>query len=153
MPKRPPVHNPFPRLPGVRVHNPSKARKVTTFDPMAARGIAHAPTPLEAKKKANPTGRDADPRRAIPLNSTRWRKLRARILAEEPLCRMCSEPATDVDHISGDPSDNRRVNLQGLCHACHSHKTARERAGKPVVIGCDADGWPMDPRHPWNAKA
>lgn len=82
-----------------------------------------------SKRRANPTGRDADPRRTIPLNSAAWRKLRARVLAEHPLCLRCSDVATDVDHVSGDPSDNSRENLQPLCHACHSSKTARERAG------------------------
>ncbi len=57
--------------------------------------------------------------------------------------------ATDVDHISGDPSDNSRENLQGLCHECHSSKTARERNGKPRVMGCDVNGMPLDPNHPW----
>ncbi len=103
------------------------------------------------KRRANPTGRDADPRRTIPLNSAAWRRLRARVLAEQPLCLMCNDVATDVDHVSGDPSDNSRENLQPLCHACHSHKTARERTGNAVVIrGCNADGWPIDPSHPWN---
>jgi hypothetical protein len=60
---------------------------------------------------ANPTGRDADPRRTLPLTSARWRKLRARVLAEEPLCRYCNAIATDVDHVSGDPGDNSRGNL------------------------------------------
>lgn len=103
------------------------------------------------KGRANPTGRDADPRRTIPLNSAAWRRLRARVLAEQPLCLMCSDVATDVDHVSGDPSDNSRKNLQPLCHACHSRKTARERTGNAAVIrGCNADGWPIDPAHPWN---
>lgn len=105
------------------------------------------------KGRANPTGRDADPRRTIPLNSAAWRRLRARVLAEQPLCLMCSDVATDVDHVSGDPSDNSRKNLQPLCHACHSRKTARERTGNAAVIrGCNADGWPIDPTHPWNRK-
>lgn len=105
------------------------------------------------ERKANPSGRDADPRRTIPLNSTRWRKLRLAILEQEPLCRHCNDVATDVDHISGDPSDNSRVNLQGLCRPCHSHKTARERAGLTRVQGCDVNGWPLDPAHPWNEKS
>lgn len=29
----------------------------------------------------------------------------------------------DVDHINGDPSDNREENLQTLCKCCHSYKT------------------------------
>ena len=102
------------------------------------------------RRPANPSGRDADPRRTVPLNSTTWRKMRDRVLAEEPLCRMCQTLATDVDHVSGDPSDNSRGNLQPLCHACHSHKTGRERAGLPVIHGHDVHGLPLDPNHPWN---
>lgn len=96
--------------------------------------------------KANRTGRDADPRRTIPLNSKRWQDLRELILSDEPLCKHCLErghitPATDVDHVSGDPSDNSRDNLQGLCHECHSRKTAADH-GKRVKQGCDVDGVP-----------
>jgi len=103
---------------------------------------------------SNKTGRDADPRRALPLNSHAWRKLRAYILAESPLCEHCMDrgltaPATDVDHISGDPSDNSMANLQSLCHSCHSIKTARDH-GKRVAMGCDVGGMPLDPSHAWN---
>jgi hypothetical protein len=28
-----------------------------------------------------------------------WRKLRKRVLLEEPNCRRCGEPSTDVDHM------------------------------------------------------
>ena len=108
---------------------------------------------LHLTRKANPSGRDADPRRTMPLNSARWHKLRAYVLAREPLCRHCGKVATDVDHISGDPSDNRDANLQPLCHACHSHKTGRERAGLRMLHGCDASGMPRDPAHPWNEKS
>ena len=102
---------------------------------------------VEEKLKAK-GGRD--PRRTLQTNSSAWRALRARILAEEPLCRMCGQPATDIDHANGNPADNRRVNLAPLCHACHSHKTTRERAGLKVNHGCDANGMPRDPDHPWN---
>ncbi|MYN11781.1 HNH endonuclease [Pusillimonas sp. TS35] len=106
--------------------------------------------------KANRTGRDADPRRTIPLNSAQWQNLRATVINEEPLCRYCSAQgwivsATDVDHISGDPSDNRRENLQSLCHECHSKKTAADH-GKAVSWGCDVNGMPLDPAHPWNKE-
>lgn len=107
------------------------------------------------KRATRPSGRDADPRRTIPLNSATWRKLRARVLAEEPLCRMCSARdlvtvATDVDHHDGNPGNNDRCNLVSLCHACHSHKTARERAGLQAIHGHDERGMPLDPTHPWN---
>jgi 5-methylcytosine-specific restriction endonuclease McrA len=117
-------------------------------------------TPLE-ERKAKASGRDADKRRTIPLNSAQWQKLRASVLDREPLCRHCARrgqnvAATDVDHISGDPSDNSPDNLQPLCHECHSEKTARDQHYKATgqwrpLKGCDVNGWPMDERHPWNA--
>lgn len=98
--------------------------------------------------------------RHLPLNSAAWARLRAQVLAEEPLCRHCAalglvEPATDVDHIingEGDYSDdNRRENLQPLCHPCHSQKTRAEMSGGELVpVGCDTSGRPIDPNHHWN---
>lgn len=107
---------------------------------------------LTLKRKANPSGRDADPRRTIPLNSSRWQRLRAYVLARDPLCRDCKQPATDVDHDDGNPSNNDPRNLVPRCHGCHSHKTGRERAGLQVMHGCDASGMPRDPAHHWNEK-
>ena len=108
-------------------------------------------------KPANRTGRDADPRRTLKLNGSAWQKLRANVLAGEPLCRHCTArglvvPATDVDHIDGDPGNNSAANLQPLCHECHSRKTAADH-GKRVYQGCDHSGMPLDPRHPWNGAA
>ena len=58
----------------------------------------------------------------------RWRE---RILDRDPLCVKCLDKgivkaATDADHI--DPNGSRLAldNGQGLCHECHSRKTARE---------------------------
>lgn len=108
-------------------------------------------------RRANQSGREADPRRTIPLNSARWRKLRAYILRESPMCEHCMArgiltPATEVDHVSGDPSDNSMANLQSLCHSCHSIKTARDH-GKNVYLGCDLNGMPLDPSHPWYRRS
>lgn len=73
----------------------------------------------------------------------------------EPLCRMCRAKgrvteAKHVDHIipieqggTDDPD-----NLQSLCISCHAEKTAKDRNYTPK--GCDANGNPTDPRHPWN---
>jgi len=68
------------------------------------------------------------------LNSRKWQRLRLYYLARNPLCADCnergrSEPATEVHHVikrsiapqlAMDP-----MNLQGLCKACHSSRTAR----------------------------
>lgn len=60
----------------------------------------------------------------------RWRQLRKMILARDPVCQAegCGEPSTDVDHIKPrrDGGTNDPANLQGLCHECHSRKTAHE---------------------------
>jgi 5-methylcytosine-specific restriction endonuclease McrA len=108
---------------------------------------------LPVPKRYKQTGRDADPRRTLPLTSAAWLRLRASVLSGEPLCRDCAKrgltvPATDVDHISGDPGDNSMGNLQPLCHPCHSSKTASDH-GKRVPQGCDVNGMPTDPHHPW----
>lgn len=112
------------------------------------------PTLPDRVPMAKRSGRDADARRTLALNTAAWQRLRASVLADEPLCRDCQARglivlATDVDHKSGDPSDNTRENLQSLCHECHSRKTARDH-GKRVAMGCDAAGIPLDPSHPWN---
>ncbi|MCY4129012.1 MAG: HNH endonuclease [Gammaproteobacteria bacterium] len=92
-------------------------------------------------------------------DSVKWKRLRAWVIQNEPLCRMCAEEgrlesAQVVDHIHahrGDPvlfydTDN----LQPLCKACHDkRKQQEERSGFKRDIG--EDGWPMDERHPVNS--
>ncbi|QDV34031.1 HNH endonuclease signature motif containing protein [Tautonia plasticadhaerens] len=71
-----------------------------------------------------------------------WRSLRALVLAEEPLCRLCREHgrltvASHVDHIR--PRKERpdlaldRSNLRPLCRSCHNRVRAAEdgRGGGP----------------------
>jgi hypothetical protein len=59
--------------------------------------------------------------------------LRAQVLVEEPTCRVCGAPTTDVDHVVAVAVRPDlvvvRSNLQGLCHAHHSAKTTREDGG------------------------
>lgn len=103
--------------------------------------------------KAYRTLKQRQGNRTLALNNAAWRRLRAQVLADEPLCRRCAEqgrlvPATDVDHIDSDSGNNQRENLQSLCHSCHSIKTNEDMYG-PRIVGCDVDGWPIDPRHPW----
>ncbi len=59
-------------------------------------------------------------------------------------------PATIADHITphrGDPV-LFEGDLQSLCAPCHnSWKQALESGGS--MKGCDLNGMPLDPRHPW----
>lgn len=69
-----------------------------------------------------------------------WRALRRQVLAEEPHCRACGGPASEVDHIvplsRGGSRD--RSNLQALCRECHREKTRRENGG--LLAGSDGEG-------------
>ena len=75
-----------------------------------------------------------------------------------PLCAECERQgrvrlAVELDHIvplhqNGPDWDVDPSNAQGLCVPCHREKTVRERGGVPK-LGADADGWPLDPNHPW----
>lgn len=66
-----------------------------------------------------------------------WEKLRAMVLADEPLCRQCHAAgvvaaAVTVDHIIPKAwgGTDETENLQALCASCHRDKTARERRGR-----------------------
>lgn len=60
-------------------------------------------------------------------HDSRWRRIRAAILAEHPRCA-CGEPARMVDHILplnyGGTHD--RANLRQSCWPCHKRKTQAE---------------------------
>jgi len=93
------------------------------------------------KRERNRSRREYDKERGTAAQrgyDARWRKVRKRFLAENPLCTECMKegrltPATVVDHIvphKGDPElfwDES--NWQPLCKQCHDRKTAREDGG------------------------
>ena len=61
--------------------------------------------------------------------------MRAQVLREEPLCRICTEagritPTTIADHVvpKAEGGTDERDNYQGLCTPCHDVKTAAEAA-------------------------
>ncbi|WP_192820185.1 HNH endonuclease [Rufibacter sp. LB8] len=67
--------------------------------------------------------------------STAWRKLRARKLANDPLCTHCQKKGiitlgSDIDHVlSIAKRPDLKLdydNLQTLCKSCHSIKTSSE---------------------------
>ena len=100
--------------------------------------------------------------RTLALNGATWAKLRRLVLSEQPLCADCERrgrivPAREVDHVDNDASNNDRSNLVGLCSPCHSAKTQRHEHYKRTgvwlpVKGCDVNGMPLDPQHPWNIE-
>lgn len=64
-----------------------------------------------------------------------WEQLRARVLTNEPLCRICADTgravlAVTVDHIKPKAigGGDEETNLQPLCDPCHRAKTARDAA-------------------------
>ncbi len=80
-------------------------------------------------------------------------RIKARVLAANPLCVMCQAKgkvtiAVEVDHIialtnggAEDPHDDS--NRQGLCIPCHIEKTNIDLGYTPKqTIG--ADGWPVE---------
>jgi uncharacterized protein (TIGR02646 family) len=107
-------------------------------------------------------------KRADPFyTSTEWKRLRAAILKRDGYrcvvckCDVSGKGQARVDHIKPrkthpelalDPS-----NLRTLC-SDHDNQSHREKASgalqrheRFVIRGCDADGWPTDPNHPWRS--
>jgi len=83
-----------------------------------------------------------------------WRAIRAAVIARDPVCKTpaCGRTSTHADHIipreQGGP--DTMSNLRGLCASCHNRRSARGRNVEPRVVGCDANGNPLDPAHWWN---
>ena len=97
-----------------------------------------------------PTAMQPTPR----TRGRKWTRIRARQLRHHPLCAECLRKglvteATEVDHITRlqDGGTDAPGNLQSLCHDCHAIKTAEENGSAPH--GCDLNGMPTDPGHPW----
>ena len=86
-----------------------------------------------------------------------WQRARVEFLRLNPWCKNCADNsrqtrATVVDHIKPHRGDQALLrdpaNWQPLCTHCHSSvKQAEENGGLP---GCDQDGRPLEPSHPWN---
>jgi 5-methylcytosine-specific restriction enzyme A len=93
------------------------------------------------------------------LYDRRWRKRRAEQLRDHPLCALCMKlhrrvtVATIADHVVPHRGDHVLFEgpLQSVCKPCHdSVKQQQEKSGS--FRGCDADGWPLDPCHPWRQE-
>jgi len=91
-------------------------------------------------------------------NSKIWKALRDDQLMREPLCCFCLKlgiitAANTVNHIKPHRGDEALAfdpeNLESCCKPCHDiHGDAQDR-GK-TMAGCDGDGYPIDPDHPWS---
>lgn len=98
-------------------------------------------------------------RHSAMYNNAAWRRRRADQLRREPLCAYCRQfdnrvtPATIADHVTphnGDPVKFAGP-LQSLCKLCHDGRKQRQEGGR-LMQGCDGDGVPLDPAHPWNTE-
>lgn len=70
--------------------------------------------------------RESDRVKRLPAG---WARIRAEILARDPVCRICTvRPSTHCDHIVAKLDDHRPEGLQGVCGPCHDQKSAREGA-------------------------
>lgn len=94
-----------------------------------------------------------------PYSTAAWARLRQAKLAETPLCEDCRAGgrltvASHVDHRVainlGGPAFPSLDGLASLCPSCHSVKTNRVDRPKLAPRGCDANGLPLDPSHPFN---
>jgi 5-methylcytosine-specific restriction enzyme A len=128
---------------------------------------AHQPA---GAKSASEVKRELDRQRPSAAQrgyDSRWRNVRARYLAEHPLCASCLAEgrltaATVVDHVIAHGGDRQlfcdRDNWQALCKGCHDSKTVRDGRWRRQSwgekhlrrYGCDIHGMPLDPEHPWN---
>jgi 5-methylcytosine-specific restriction enzyme A len=102
-----------------------------------------------------------------PYNTAAWKRLRRTHLALFPFCEPCGKLgralvlANTVDHrvpiSAGGFAFPAHDGLMSCCASCHSQKTARGVEAGAVRTkrklqprkGCDANGNPIDPAHPW----
>ena len=104
------------------------------------------------------TGTTPSPPTKGQLYGTKWQKARAGYLAKHPFCVMCAAQgkrvlATVVDHIKPHRKDAAlfwdKSNWQAICDTHHNSTKQREEKSDKV-LGCDKNGKPLDPKHPWN---
>ena len=83
--------------------------------------------PTERTLKPQHNWSDYPPRERQVYGSAH-NKMRRRVLAEEPECRLCGDPSAVADHIRARclGGGNERENYQALCTPCSMRKTAQE---------------------------
>ena len=84
----------------------------------------------------------------------RWMKLRAQILARDPVCKACNAAASQqVDHVVplSRGGDDSYTNLQGLCISCHQAKTLAESRPDPGIERASL-GSTVVRHNPWETR-
>ncbi len=95
-----------------------------------------------------------------------WQKVRARKVKKDPFCERCLKKIPKlyvpisvktngnygvVHHIKPiETHPHLRLvmeNLESLCFDCHEREHGRMK-----FYGCDVNGFPTNPNHPWNKK-
>lgn len=60
----------------------------------------------------------------LPAN---WSTIRKRVLARDPICKICGiRPSTVCDHKVAMADDHRETALQGICKPCDKAKSSSE---------------------------
>lgn len=112
----------------------------------------------EQRKAADRARRDRAPWRSW-YGTKAWKLRRSRQLHAEPLCAPCkaagrSRPAYVANHNPPHRGDRHAFfhgPLESMCKSCHDSAAQREDAqGFNREVG--QDGWPRDPRHPFNRE-
>ena len=94
-------------------------------------------------------------------HSKRWERLARIHKAMNPCCVMCAEhgvvmAAEVTDHVIPHRGSEHLFwdmkNWQSLCKAHHDHDKKQLEGKKGFVTDIGADGFPVDPNHPFNRR-
>jgi 5-methylcytosine-specific restriction protein A len=113
-----------------------------------------------SRKAADQKRRDTQPWRKWYFTKA-WKLRRKRQLDRVAWCEPCkragrSRPATIANHKIPHRGDRElffRGELESACKQCHDQAIQREELEGFSREVSDADGWPADPRHPFNRAA
>lgn len=137
--------------------DPGRRRRTGRVGLIVTARVPHTPERMLKRREYDRTRAVKPSRRWYKLKA--WKEKAARQLADEPFCRRCDQltPSRTVaaeiaDHVEPHREDYQAFwfgELQSLCGPCHSGpKQAEEVRG--YRVGAADDGWPADPRHPFN---
>ena len=95
---------------------------------LCAHGNSYCKEHLRLRARNRDRGRLSSKERGY---DSAWRKNRLDYLRAYPICVVCGQLATDVDHIVplAKGGSNEWTNLQAMCHSCHAKKTVSQDGG------------------------